>query len=218
MNPSAAGVERTPTWRRIPRERGTPSGVSLLEAVLVLAVMALLGAGLASVGRVGAQGAVADAGAAVLRDGLAEARARALSLGVVVRVIVADGPEGAGGVFWIAAATPAGGWAAIGGARSLPAGVVLRTADGSAGEGMLWGSASTFSGRATFTVEGVPRTGSLPWNYVEFRPAGTALPCLLVLDHAADAALPTGGHEAGRRGLRVSVYGAVTLLPGPECF
>ncbi len=193
-------------------------GFSLLELILVLALVATLSAGLAVLGRGGSGGVVADAGVALVGEALAEARGLAVSRGVTARLIFPAAAEGIAGAYWLATANASGGWDAVGGVRSLPRDVSVRIAGGSSSGPGATRTTSTFSGRARFAVQGVPLPAARDWNYIEFRPAGTALPCLLVLDQGSSDGSGEGSRDVGLRGLRVSAYGTVTVLPGKECF
>lgn len=228
----SSGLHRGPLDRRADSaaarggtaaRRRLRAGLSLLEVLLVLAVAGVLGGSLAAVAPTGARSAAFDAGAATLRDALVEARQVALARGSVVRLVFPVADEASHfGVYWLVVADDSGAWLPIGGVRSLPERVGVRRA----GSGMGAARAddrrtSQFSGRAAFAVAGVAAAGRV-WDYVEFRSGGTALPSLVVLAPPVGVAGEEAGEAAavaaGVRGLRVSIYGTVTLLPGDECF
>ncbi len=198
--------------------RSPERGFSLLELILVLALVATLSSGIAVIGRGGSKGVLADVGVSVLSEVLAEARALALSRGVNVRLIFPAGSGHEFQTFWLTAANATGGWDAVGGVRSLPPEVFVRIVGGpsvGAGDSVV---TSIFSGGARFAVQGVLSAEAADWNYIEFRPAGTAIPGLLVIDQVGPDGWAAGSRDEGLRGLRVSVYGTVTVLPGVECF
>lgn len=215
------GVRR-PTLRMRTRER-SQAGFSLVEAVLGLAIAGLLAGGLAAVAPTGSRSAVFDAGATLLRDAFAEARQVALARGAIVRVVfpVADDASLAG-AYWVVEADDSGAWKPMGGVRSLPEGVVLRRSRAAGAVRADDRRVSQFSGRATFAVAGVTGAAGRAWDYVELRPGGTALPCLVVLapptGTAGDEVSDETALAAGVRGVRVSLYGTTMLLPGSECF
>ena len=218
MTPSGADTRDLLPRPRAPLIGEARPGFSLLELILVLALVATLSAGLAVLGRGGAGGVVADVGVALVGEALAEARGLAVSRGVTARLIFPAAAEGIAGAYWLATANASGGWDAVGGVRSLPRDVSVRIADGSSSGPGAPRTTSTVSGRARFAVQGVPLPAARDWNYIEFRPAGTALPCLLVLDQGSPDGSGEGSRDISLRGLRVSAYGTVTVLPGKECF
>ena len=218
MKPSGADTSEPSRRRLAPLSQRARTGFSLLELMLVLGLVATVSASLAVLGRGGSGGRVADVGAALVGEALAEARGLALARGVTARLVFPAAAEEVVGAYWLAVANASGEWDAVGGVRSLPRDVSVRVAAGSSSGPSETGITSTFSGRARFAVEGAPPTGARDWNYIEFRPAGTALPCLLVLDQGSPDEWGEGSRDLGVRGLRVSAYGTVTVLPGKECF
>ena len=211
-------ARRGPASRMGTRRGITDRGASLIELLSVLGLVTILAAGAVGLGRIRLESVASDAAAHHLCAVLDEGRWRSLARGVATRLIFTDTEEATGERMWLVERDDRGGWVAVGGVRGLPAGVVVRRAVGNGGGVDGATPVSTFSGRAGFLVEGVaPRTEG-PWRYVEFRPSGTALPCLLVIGATTppESAELSGANVV--RGLRISAYGAVTVLPGKECF
>lgn len=193
-------------------------GFSLVELLCVLGLIALLAAGAVGFGRIGVDGVASDAAAHHLSEVLDQGRWLSVARGVVTRVIFTDTEEDTGERVWLVERDDRGGWTAVGSVHSLPVGVFVRRADvHGAGEiGVAPGS--TFSGRARFVVSGLVQPPEGLWRYVEFRPSGTALPCTLVMGDSTTPETMKPPRDAVVRGLRVSAYGAVVVLPGKECF
>lgn len=211
-------VEYRPRARTSGRRGCSRRGFSLVELLCVLGLIALLAAGAVGFGRIGVDVVAADVAAHHLSEVLDQGRWLSVARGVVTRVIFTDTEEAMGERVWLVERDDRGGWTAVGSVRSLPAGVFVRRADVQ-GAGEVGGAPdSTFPGRARFVVSGLVQPPEGLWRYVEFRPSGTALPCTLVMGDSTTSETMSPPRDAVVRGLRVSVYGAVVVLPGKECF
>ncbi len=200
------------------RRDGRVRGFSLIELLCVLGLIALLAASALAVGRIRVHGVALDAAAHHLCELLDEGRWLSLTRGAVTRVIFTATEEATGERLWLVERGDLGGWTAVGAMRSLPMGVIIRRADVNGAGGVGSAPVSTFSARARFVVNGLVGPPEGLWRYVEFRPSGTALPCLLVIGDSPTREWSDPPRVAVVRGLRVSAYGAVVVLPAKECF
>jgi prepilin-type N-terminal cleavage/methylation domain-containing protein len=200
------------------RRGGSLRGFSLVELLCVLGLIALLAAGALALGRIHFRGVASDVATHHLCELLDEGRWLSLTRGVATRVIFTDTEEAAGERLWLVERGDRGDWTAVGGVRSLPVGVMIRRAGANGVEEIRAVPVSTFSGRARFSVNGLVQPPEGLWRYVEFRPSGTALPCLLVIGDSTASEWVDPSGVAAVRGLRVSAYGAVVVLPEKECF
>lgn len=184
----------------------TDRGFSLVELLCVLGLVALLAAGASGFGRFRVESVASDASAHHLCEVLDEGRWRSLARGVVTRVIFTDTEEATGERMWLVERDDLGGWMAVGGVRGLPTGVVVRRAVGNGAGAGGAAHVSTFSGRAGFSVKGLAPRADGPWRYVEFRPSGMALPCLIVIGAATSLESEKLPGATVLRGLRISAY------------